>query len=129
MATTAEWEATATGLFESFSSQRASVSYTKDAPGTYFPNTDTDNEVVSPVTVDMIMTELTDEAGDPPTKTGVAYFKGSDYRAGGGNSAEPLSTQDTITYDSIVWKIRKIERIPETGSPILYKMTLTTKGK
>ena len=129
MATTAEWEATAAGLFVAFAPQVSSVTYTKDTPGTYSPSTDTDNAVTSPVTVDMAMTELVDEAGDPPTQTGVAFFKGKDFRDGGGNSAEPLSTQDTITYNSIVWKIMKIERFPETGTPILYKMTLTTKGK
>lgn len=129
MATLAEWETVAANMFASFAGQVANVTYKRSNPTTYDPATGIVGGSAGSETVDMFIKSRQDvfgESGPSPHEL-IGLARASVFRAAA--IAEPLSTADKIAYGGVDHSITKIERIPETDSPVLYRFTFTAAGR
>lgn len=127
MATLAQWEATVSRIFTTFTSQLASVTYSQYVPGTYNPTTDAYDGTPNTLVANMAITENVDDKDHEGSRELTGWMKSKDFRDG--SISEPLSVNDSITYGSDTLRIKAIERVPESSSPVAYKFTLTTRAK
>jgi hypothetical protein len=119
-----EWEAIGDAMFLEFAPQVESVTYRQTVPGVYNGLTDTSDGVDVDFAVDMAIITETSETDPVRTNKCEGIVLGNQMRIGLG-TADP-STIDKIIRASTVYTITKIERIPESGSPVIYKIHFAT---